>query len=67
MNDQSTADTILERLVNDRVVEVLVSPDRTNVTLRECCDGYFDHTLTKPELFKLIDELTEIAHSMAAR
>jgi hypothetical protein len=62
-------DSILEELGTggSRVFDVEVSKDGRRFELREACDGYFHHELTRLELMLLGMELIELALGLGKR
>uniref|UniRef100_A0A6M3JYC6 Uncharacterized protein n=1 Tax=viral metagenome TaxID=1070528 RepID=A0A6M3JYC6_9ZZZZ len=57
-------ESILERLEDDQIVSFEVSPDRSNIEVMECCDGYFTRKMGKEQLVKMIAELQVLADKM---
>lgn len=55
---------ILEKLSRERIFDIEVNADKNLVTFTEACDRNFEYSLTKQDLDKLIQELTDVSQSM---
>ena len=55
---------ILHKLDDDRVVEITLSTDSTEMIIEESCDCYYDVRLTKSEARQLIAELSTLVDMM---
>ena len=59
--------SILDKLVENRIVSFNLSKDKESIKLFEECDLCFDVDLSKEEFKQLIDELTELYNSMSSK
>ena len=61
---KSSQEPILDRLKEERVLDVY-RPDGTNLLhFIEACDEYYKVSLTKDEVYQLIDELKYLADNL---
>ena len=59
---KNNKEPILNRLKEERVLDVYCSDNKIYFT--EMCDEYFGTSLTKIEMYELINELTYLADNM---
>jgi len=55
---------VIDRLSEERVVDIYLNQDLKTISFIEGCDNYFELNLTKKEVLSLIEELIILTSTM---